>query len=65
MVPFWTTIDEYFDDNDELIETTYWSGTTFVHSKHIIAGDEYAVVGSANMNDRSMEAGGDLEAGTL
>jgi len=39
--------------------------TVFVHSKAMIADDRVAVIGSANLNDRSMRGDGDSELGAL
>ena len=33
----------------------------YVHSKGMIVDDEYVIVGSANINDRSMAGSGDTE----
>jgi hypothetical protein len=39
----------------------HYAGTIYVHSKMMLVDDEYIIVGSANINERSMSATRDTE----
>lgn len=39
--------------------------TIYVHAKHIVTDDTYSIIGSANINDRSMAGDRDTEIGAL
>lgn len=39
--------------------------TIYVHAKHLIVDDSYTIIGSANVNDRSMAGDRDTEIGAV